>query len=352
MRMLLLSRYDRLGASSRVRMFQYMPYLAAQGWTIDKSPLFSDAYVTALYARGSRIAPTMRGYARRLRALLRVRAYNLLWIEKELFPFLPPWAEHLLQRCGVPYVVDYDDAVFHRYDLHRLGLVRAALGHKIDRVMRDATVVVAGNEYLAARARSAGAKRVEIVPTVVDLGRYTVPRRDAGTRMTVGWIGSPSTTRYLAACVPALEAARQKHDFRVLAVGANPDVLPGRLIETQPWSEETEVAAIQGFDVGIMPLPDDPWERGKCGYKLIQYMACGVPVVASPVGVNTAIVEPGVNGFLANSADEWRIAIDTLLGEPQRRLSMGARGRERIEAQYSLQVQAPRLEAILREAMR
>ena len=140
---------------------------------------------------------------------------------------------------------------------------------------------------------------------------------------------------------------------RFIVVGAREQDFSDTAVETRPWSEETEVESIQQFDIGIMPLQDSLWERGKCGYKLIQYMACGVPVVASPVGVNCEIVEPEKNGLLADSMEEWDRALRSLLSvDFSVRDSMGANGRKRVEEWYSLQAQAPRLLSLIRDASR
>lgn len=153
MRVLLLSRYAVLGASSRVRYLQYLSYFRAQGVEVAVEPLFSDDYVRALYEGGRRWPNVFSGYWRRLLALFHARRFDVLIIEKELFPFLPAAAERFLRASGVPYLVDYDDALFHRYDQHGNPLVRGLLGRKVDVVMRQAAVVVAGNPYLAERAK-------------------------------------------------------------------------------------------------------------------------------------------------------------------------------------------------------
>lgn len=348
MRILLLSRYSRLGASSRVRFFQYLPLLESNGWQVNVSPLFSDRYLQALYSSQFRGIQVIAGYWRRVRALVRARRYDLIWIEKEAFPFMPALAEWLLAKIGVPFVVDYDDASFHRYDNHRSWLIRSLLGRKIDAVMRHAALVVAGNEYLAGRARAAGARRVEIVPTVVDLARYKPAQPDEHVPLVIGWIGSPSTAHYLAAVAPVMELLSLEFGVRFVAVGISEESMSDLPVEAKPWSEEGEVQSIQEFDIGIMPVPDSPFERGKCGYKLIQYMACGLPVVASPVGVNKQIVVHGANGFLADDLDQWEQALRELLSDHDLRRRMGSYGRERMEKWYSLQVQAPRLQMLMR----
>jgi len=351
MKVLLLSRYGRLGASSRVRSLQYLPFLESKGWQVEVSPLFSDDYLQSLYSGRSRSLQVLAGYWRRLRALSHAGKYDLIWIEKETFPFVPALAEWLLAKAGAPYIVDYDDALFHRYDRHRHWLIRLIMGRKIDSVMRYAALVIAGNEYLAERARAANARRVEVVPTVVDLTRYKIARLGNHNPLVVGWIGSPSTCHYLSKIAPILESLTKEFDVRFIAVGASAESVSGLPMETWPWSEETEVQSIQEFDIGIMPLEDDPWEQGKCGYKLIQYMACGLPVMASPVGVNGQIIEHGVNGFLAQDVNEWEQMLHRLLKDQALRQSMGAEGRKRVEASYSLQVQAPRLEGLMRKML-
>ena len=350
MRVLLLSRYGRLGASSRIRAMQYLPYLGKNGINIDVQPLFSDQYITALYSGNARWMRIMAGYWHRLKVFINIRKYDLIWLEKEAFPFLPAVPEYLFHLLGVPYVVDYDDAVFHQYDRHRWWPVRALLAHKIDTVMRYAAIVIAGNEYLAERARSAGAKQVEIIPTVVDIERYSVQNELSNHIPIVGWIGSPATSRYLFALKPVFKSIKEQFDVRFVAVGAKQEDFAGVPIEVWPWTEETEVQSIQEFDIGIMPLSDTPWEQGKCGYKLIQYMACGIPVVASPVGVNKKIVKDSGNGFLAEGVDQWKEALGKLLENHKMGERMGQQGRLQTEKWYSMQVQAPRLLSLLKSA--
>ncbi|MGE5376829.1 MAG: glycosyltransferase family 1 protein, partial [Bacteroidota bacterium] len=193
MRILALTRYERLGSSSRVRFYQYLPYLQTHGVEIVSAPFFSDQYVKDLYAGQAISRPyILRAYIKRLFTLANSASFDLLWVEKELFPWMPAWLEELLPVFKVPFVVDYDDAVFHRYDMHPSSLMRATLGRKIDRVMRSAALVIAGNEYLCERARQAGAKRVEYLPSVVDVDRYTLRQGSASSDspVRIGWVGS------------------------------------------------------------------------------------------------------------------------------------------------------------------
>jgi len=351
LRVAVLSRYARLGASSRMRFLQFAPPLARHNITLDVFPLFDDNYLRTLYGQGRRERlQVLYAYAQRVRALTRTQGHDLIWIEKELFPYWPYAIERLFWPSFQPTVVDYDDAVFHNYDLSPDRVVRRLLGRKIDRLMAAADLVVCGNSYLARRAKAAGARNCEIVPTVVDLARYAQRATRTEGPLVIGWIGSPATQRYVVELAGVLRQICVDGQARVVLVGAHAEVahlMPGVPVEVLPWLEATEPTQIAKFDIGIMPLPDEPWERGKCGYKLIQYMACGTPVIASPVGANCEIVDHGANGLHASTPDQWRRAFEQLMHDPALRNAMGRAGRQRVEQHFSLQVQGERLAALL-----
>lgn len=354
MNVTLLSKYSRLGASSRLRSLQYLPELAAAGIRVTPLPLFDDAYLRRLYGgRGRAVGAVARRYLARALHLQRAFGSDLFWIEKEALPYFPWWVEQLLRPAGTPYVVDYDDAIFHNYDNSRHALVRTLLGRKIDCVMAGAVTVTCGNRYLAARANQAGARDIRHIPTVVDAARYT-PLPDAGNlRPVIGWIGSPSTQKYVLELSAVFERLHQAHGIQLVLVGARPEVakqFEAVPVDVLPWTEDTEAHHVASFDIGIMPLTDNPWERGKCGYKLIQYMACAKPVVASPVGVNVEIVEGWDCGLLAEGDDQWFVALDRLLSQSDARVEFGRRGRLAVETHYSLHAQAPNLADILHNA--
>jgi len=203
-----------------------------------------------------------------------------------------------------------------------------------------AACVFAGNHYLA-NYFSQFNRNVVLLPTVVDLRRYsqTKTRYDilGGCAFRIGWIGSPSTAMYLDVVCESLFRFCGEWNAQVVLVGAGKKIIPGVPVESRDWSENTEVPDILSFDVGIMPLYDSPWARGKCGFKLIQYMACGIPVVASPVGANNDIVQDGVNGFLAANDLEWVEDLKLLAQDYRVRERMGKAGRERVEREFSLQ---------------
>jgi glycosyltransferase involved in cell wall biosynthesis len=353
MKLLVLSRYDRLGASSRLRMFQYFPWLESAGFEITGAPFFLDAYVLGLQQSKRHIFEVVRAYYSRVQKLLASRVYDLVWIEKEIFPWLPAQLELALLGSRLTYVLDYDDAVFHYYDLHRNPFVKSVLGRKHHALMRGAALVIAGNDYIADYAQRVGAKRIEVIPTVIDLYRYPAQKqfsiRGQSEPPLVGWVGQRSTVSNLLMLKNIFDRFSEAGIAQFSAIGVAAQLF-GLPMKSIPWSEHTEVADIATFDIGIMPLVDEPFERGKCGYKLIQYMASGLPVIASPVGANCQIVEHGVNGFLAETPAEWEQALGMLLADADLRQRMGLAGRLKVEQKYCVQVTAPKLIESFRDA--
>ena len=347
------TKYDREAASTRQRVLQYLPYLECAGIHVEVHPLLDDAYVRAIAAGTAASRTTIAAaYVRRFRQLLAPQSADLIWIYAELFPWLPASAERLAFRSGKPIVYDFDDAFFHPYDDHQSPLVRRALGGKLEPLMRGAAAVCAGNEYLKDYADRAGAKAI-VLPTVVDIEAYVPATARPARPLTIGWIGSPTTWAFVRPLLPLLAELCRDRGVAFTAVGAGAAAAVDRFggLTFVPWTEASEIASVQAMDIGIMPLPDEPWARGKSGYKLVQYMACGLPVVASPVGVNASIVEDGVSGLLATDPGQWRTALSRLIDDADLRAAMGKAGRCRAVEAYSLQAHAPRLIEVLRGAV-
>jgi glycosyltransferase involved in cell wall biosynthesis len=337
--------YGPLAASTRYRLGQYMPGLAAAGIELEIHSLLGDAYLRRKF-EGS---PAHWGYLlqmgfQRLAVLLRRRNFDVAILHCELFPLMPGWLERLLLPS--PYIYDFDDAFFLKYRTGRMSLLGPILGDKFDTVIEGAAAITPGNSYLADYARGINS-RTYCLPTVVDTSRYVPLTHPGGHPFTVGWVGSPSTAPYLVQLMEPLFRLGQEGALRLVVVGGKAPRIPGIEVEEVAWSEATEVDWINRFDVGVMPLPDDDWARGKCAFKLIQYMACGVPVVASRVGANQDVVT-GECGFLAADAGEWIAALRQLRDQPGLRASMGKAGRERIVAHFSLAGTLPRLAQVIR----
>ncbi len=350
MKLLVMTRYGDLGASSRLRVLQYFPWFERAGIHPTAMPLFTSENLAQRYEAGFHgLGAVIGRYFSRVMTMVQSGRFDLIWIEKELIPFAPAWFEKMLMG-GSRYIMDFDDATFHNYDQHRVGLIRTCFGRKIDKLMNNAAMVIAGNDYLAARARNAGCRWVEIVPTVIDLEQYPqrMPR-DSDDTFVVGWIGSPSTTKYLEQVGPPLAVLSLEHPVRLRVIGGLPIELEGVEIESLAWSEETESEMLSECDAGIMPLFDSPWERGKCGYKLIQYMACSLPTLASPVGVNSKILTTD-SGFLCQHSEQWLAAFRELSSDSQIGFRMGKIGRTAVEENYCIQVTGPRVSALLKIA--
>ena len=345
LKVLALPKYAELGSSSRLRMYQYLPHLRAQGVYIDVSAMLSNHYVQHIYKQKFPILIVALSYLKRSLTLLTARKYDIVWLEKEAAPWMPFWMERLLLLHHPKVIVDYDDATFHQYDQHPSPIARLFYQHKIDKIMASAWHVVAGNTYIKARALQAKAKNIMTLPTVIDLERYATTATLVPDVITIGWIESPATAKFLHLLKDVMPLVSQTRQVRFVAIGANEDQVKDLGMQSLPWSEENEVSDIQSFDIGIMPLPDAPFERGKCGYKLLQYMACGKPVIASAVGANNDIVVPGNNGFLANTTAEWTTALYQLIDDEQLRADLGANGRRMVEEQFALE---PATHALLR----
>jgi glycosyltransferase involved in cell wall biosynthesis len=336
-----LSLYGPLAASTRQRFVQYLPHLAHAGIALEVIPLLGDEYVRTIGSgRRTDFKHLISTYAKRIHMLLTRRDFDLLWVHIELFPYLPFIFERLAFVPKVPVVVDMDDAFFHRYDAHSNRFVRSVLGTKFASLFSRVAGCTAGNAYLK-DYMSRYCDNTIILPTVVDTDVYkpaeNPPRNDG--RHVIGWLGSPTTWQNVTPVVPVI--LKCDADFHVIGANGGAEIEPG--ITSIAWTETGEVPELQKMDIGIMPLIDLPFQRGKCGYKLIQYMACGIPVVASPVGVNSDIVSHGENGFLASSDAEWTEALSTLLADKVLQNEMAQKGRLIAEERYSLRSQQNRL---------
>jgi glycosyltransferase involved in cell wall biosynthesis len=335
----------------RYRIEQWAPLLAREGIEITYAP-FADAELGALLKKPGRLVAKAAGVTRSLAARVasawRASEFDAAYVFREGALLGPAVAERILASTGVPYVYDFDDAVWVRY----VSPANSYLSYlrfpgKTATLCRRAQHVIAGNAYLRDYALRYN-PQVTVIPTTIDTETYSPPPAQAPHRPVIGWTGSYSTEQYLALVRPALERLRARYDFKMVVVGGGGFTVPGVEVEHRPWRSASEVADLSDFDVGIMPLPDAEWERGKCGLKALQYMALGVPVVVSPVGCNTQIVEHGRNGFLAASDTQWEELLGRLLEDAALRRRLGDAGRRTVEGSYSAAIQAPRVAAIFK----
>lgn len=352
LQMLALTRYENLGASSRLRSAQFLPHFSKMSICVQRHALFDDASLLYRYSTGRQysLLTVFKCYLERIKVLMYCNIFDVLWIEKEALPWMPFSIEWALLR-NVPFILDFDDAIFHNYDLNSNRLLRILFGSRINRLMAKAKLVTVGNDYLAERARRAGATWVEVIPTVVNMEHYdNCVTEQIEAPLRIVWIGSPTSVQYLLELAPALKKLFAIHPFVLRVIGGGQIEIAGLQLECVEWSEHTEVSHLKECHVGIMPLRDTLWERGKCAYKLIQYMASGLPTVASAVGANREVVIDGKTGFLVSTEDQWVEQLVRLLGDSYLRHDMGRAGHLRASENYSLQVIAPRLANLLKKA--
>jgi glycosyltransferase involved in cell wall biosynthesis len=338
-------------------VYQYIPALASAGFEVTVRPFFTPDFFRIVYEPGRRLrkaALFAREMARRLALLALRRRFDLFLVYREALPIGPPFVELALARTRA-LVFDFDDAIYLPNWSAANHLVRALkCPEKTFAILRASTGVVAGNRYLAERARSYN-DAVTVIPTCVDTTKFVPrpgrPRDGHDASPTVGWIGSHTTAKYLHSVGPVLETLAARRRFRLHVVGT-PERLAVRGVDARysAWRLEREIDDFADCDVGIYPLWDDEWTRGKCGFKAIQFMACGVPVVAAAVGVNREIIEDGVNGFLAATPEEWVEKLQWLLADAALREKLGQAGRRTVEERYSLAANAPALIATLNAA--
>ena len=304
-----------------------------------------DAYRAAGIECTVRMIPP--GPIGRLSALYAASSHDLVVLQKKTS--LRRGELALLKRCNPRIIFDFDDAVMFHEQEHRKPLTGKPF-LKFVRTINHCATAVAGNRFLAAFAE-ANCPRVYVLPTPIDVDRY--PLKDYGRpaeTVTVGWLGAGGNLHFVRALAGVVQRlAKECPAVRFKIVSNQSIEIPGVPILFEPWSLEGEIAALQSFDIGIMPLPDSVWARGKCGYKILQYMGVGVPAVASPVGINTEFIQPGVTGFLADGESEWVEHLRFLIDHPNERREMGLNGRAVVEARYSKTRFAQRYIEVLRE---
>lgn len=348
------SVYDT-SPGQRFRIEQWEPILRQSGVEITYAPFETGELRSVLHRPGrifAKIKAVTREMNRRRRQLDALDDFDLVYLFREAALMGPPWFERKLARSGVPVVFDFDDAIFHSYKSPSNGyLSYLKFPGKTSEICRLSSEVMAGNEYLADYARTVN-PHVTIVPTTIDTDKYTLVQGPAEPQtVTIGWSGSFSTIQHLDTLRQALRELAASERFRLRVIGTVEYAIEGVEVEPLAWRTETEVADLSAIDVGIMPLPDDDWSKGKCGLKALQYMALGIPTICSPVGVNSTIIEDGVNGYLAGSNLDWINKLKLLIHDRAQRKRIGLAGRETVERKYSAKMTAPRVLEVFKTAV-
>ncbi len=355
MRVLALVPYPTAGPSNRLRVEQYLPWLAQQGISAEMRPFFSSAAYQRLYEPGARrrkIAQTTAGLLRRCTDLVRAARADVVVVQREALPLGTALVERLIARLGRPLIFDFDDAIYlDNGSAANRWSRRFKRAEKTAEIIRCSAHVIAGNQTLAEYARRFH-PGVTVIPTPVDTDRVAPrPTSTAHDEVVIGWMGSPTTGEYLRLVQEPLVRLMLRYPHaRVRIVGAPQPPLTLPRVEGVAWRLDREVDELRSFDIGIMPMPDNEWTRGKCGFKALLYMSAGLPVVASPVGVNADIVRDGVTGFTAADAEAWTNRLAQLIEDRPLRRRMGLAGRALVEERYALRRQAPRFIDVLHRA--
>ncbi len=347
--------YPATNAGVRLRFVQQLDRLAEHGVRLTLSPFLDEAGLAIAFQRGHLFGKTLavaRGFVRRLRDLARLRGADVVLVYRESLPFGPAFVEWVGARGRLPVLLDFDEALFVP-NIHPANRAWAWLRdpRRLATACRAASAVTAQNEYLAEYARRWN-RTVTVIPTPVD----TLARRPRSSRapgpVVIGWLGSETTAAYLRLIDDALAEVSSVSDVIVRVVGGAYANARVRRLEVHPFALDREQSELDGFDIGLLPEPDDPWTRGKGGYKALLYMAAGIPVVASRVGVNPDIVADGETGLCVSTNEEWVAALRRLIDDATLRQRFGAAGRARVVERYSIDVVAPRFANAIREATR
>ncbi|HEX8287409.1 MAG TPA: glycosyltransferase family 4 protein [Pyrinomonadaceae bacterium] len=340
----------------RFRIEQWEPLLKEKGVEITYSPFETEELRQILHQNGKswqKVQNIMRNMNQRRSSLKSVKEFDLVYVFREAALLGLPWFERRIARSKVPMIFDFDDAVFLSYKSPSNGyLSYLKFPGKTGEICRLSAHVMAGNQYLADYA-SRFNENVTIIPTTIDTDIYKPVERDSEPEVvTIGWSGSFSTVQCLDTIRDVLQELAKEEKFRLRVIGTPHYELPGVETESLKWQSATEIEDLQKIDIGLMPLADDDWSRGKCGLKALQYMALGIPTVCSPVGVNSKIINDGVNGFLADGKGEWIEKLKKLLHSFELRKKFGAAGRKTVEESYSAKSQAPRVFEVFRSAVK
>ena len=331
--------------SQRFRFEQYFDLLHKYGYQFDVQSFLNSHNWQIFFGTGRRslkLIALISGFLKRIIILFKVTRYDFVFIHRELTPIGPPIFEWIITKILKRKVIyDFDDAIWTTDRIEESKILRFLKYRKKVRLICSwSWKVSAGNSYLCSYAKQFTSS-VILNPTTIDTLNWHNPDLFEGFKpvgkITIGWTGSHSTLKYLNDIEPILQAL--ENEFEDLQFVVIADKMPPLLLRSiifVPWKVETEIHDLMKFDIGLMPLPDDPWSNGKCGFKLLQYMALGIPAVASPVGVNRSIISDGENGFICSSPSEWKQAIIKLIRDPGLRKAMGERGRKKVIEDYSV----------------
>lgn len=331
--------------AQRLKYEQYFEHFRRNGYRISVSPFFEPSFYKILYLPGhytQKITGTLWGYAKRALQIFRLPFYDGIYVSLYVTPLGSSFFEWLYRLFSRRMIYDIDDLVFMGKTSKNNSLI-APLRRpgKYFYLMKAADHVITCTPYLDSLVRKYNAETTDISSTINTEKYLPIENYSNDHKLILGWSGSHSTVPYLRLLEPVLRALREQYDFKLLVIGTSDFDIEGIDVEAIPWNESTEVRDLRRIDIGLYPLPDEEWVLGKSGLKALQYMALGIPTVATAVGANFRVLEDGVSGFLVNSDGEWRARLGELLNDPDLRRRIGQKGRARVNRHYSVRANEP-----------
>lgn len=330
--------------SQRFRFEQYISFLEKSEVACHFSPFIDEQTWSILYHEGKTLQKfwgTVKGFFKRLFIVFTFHKYDVLFIHREACFIGPAFFETLYAKLFTKKIIyDFDDAIW----LHDVSDANSKLGwlknpSKTAKIIKNASLIFAGNSYLANYAQHFN-KNVIVMPTTIDLNYHAAEKKSQQNTIVIGWTGSYTTIKHFEQAIPILAKLKTKYpQIQVHLISNKPSDNNEIAIKFIPWKKENEIEDLSSFDIGIMPLPDDDWAKGKCGFKGLQYMSLSIPTVMSPVGVNTEIITDGINGFLAKNEKEWIEKLSLLIENEQLRKEIGEKGYQTILQKYSVESQ-------------
>jgi glycosyltransferase involved in cell wall biosynthesis len=336
-------RPDR-SPSQRFRFEQYFDYLSSHGYQCSFSYLIDEKSDKVFYSKGNYLGKFLifvKSFLKRLSDIQKASSYDIVFIQREAFMTGSVLFEKGFARSTAKLIFDFDDSIWMQHETNssaNKALFWLKKPAKTADIIKLSDLIFAGNDYLADYARQFN-KNVLIVPTTIDTKEYTPSlHKSYSDNVCIGWSGSITTIEHFCFAIPALQIIKDKYGERIKikVIGDKNYVHESLNIKGLAWNKKEEIAELQSFDIGIMPLPDDEWTKGKCGLKGLQYMALGIPTIMSPVGVNTDIIKDGENGFLASTTEEWVTKLSMLIESENLRKQVGNAGRITVEKKYSV----------------
>ena len=331
--------------SQRFRFEQYLSYFKQNGFDYDFSYLISESDDKIFYQPGNfftKLYIFLKSVLKRWNDLLRASEYDIIFVQREAFMTGSTFFEKKFSRSKAKLVFDFDDAIWH-LDISDANKKFDWLKNpgKTAKIISFSNAIIAGNQYLADYAKHHN-NNIVIIPTTIDTDEYVkTPSANNNDKICIGWSGSITTIKHFEYAVSFLKKVKIKYGDRIEIKVIGDESYRNKELDIKgiAWNKKNELNELSSFDIGIMPLPDDEWAKGKCGLKGLQYMALEIPTIMSPVGVNSEIITDGENGFLADNEQEWLEKISRLIDSKELREKMGKKARKTVEDNYSVHSQ-------------